>query len=54
MIIETIEMLRKGHHYGAGELTEFAKGKRQLILSYKGMKRKIKRKKESAKWSRKL
>lgn len=54
MITETIEMLRGGDFYGAGKLTEMAKGKHQLITGYKGMKRKIKRKKMGALWLRRL
>lgn len=43
MIAETIELLRRDEFYGAGEYTEIAKGKYQMITGFKGFKRKIKR-----------
>lgn len=54
MITETIEMLRGGDHFGAGELTEIAKGKRQLITTWKQARRRIIRQIQAKKWLKKL
>lgn len=43
MIVEIIKILQDGDYYGAGEHTEIAKGKREMITTWKGFKRKIKR-----------
>ena len=43
MIAEIIKILQDNDFHGAGEYTEIAKGKRELVTSFKGMKRKIKR-----------
>jgi len=44
MISSIIENLKKGDFYGAGDYTEIAKGKNEMVTSWKGIKRKIKRK----------
>tara|TARA_R110002074_G_scaffold183259_1_gene348334 strand:+ start:228 stop:383 length:156 start_codon:yes stop_codon:yes gene_type:complete len=44
MIAEIIKILQDGEYYGAGQYTEIAKGKREMISTWKGFKRKIKRK----------
>lgn len=43
MISEVIKILQDKDYYGAGEYTEIAKGKHQLVTSWRGVKRKIKR-----------
>lgn len=43
MISEIIRTLRSNEFYGAGEFTEIAKGKHELVSNWKGAKRKIKR-----------
>ena len=43
MITEIIKILQDDNFYGAGEYTEIAKGKREMVTSWKGIKRKIKR-----------
>ncbi len=43
MIAEIIKILQTKDFYGAGEYTEIAKGKHEIVTSFKGMKRKIKR-----------
>ncbi|MBV1928886.1 MAG: hypothetical protein KUG81_05180 [Gammaproteobacteria bacterium] len=43
MIAEVIKILRENDYYGCGEYTEIAKGKHELVTSWKGIKRKIKR-----------
>ena len=43
MISEIIKILQDKDYYGAGEYTEIAKGKHQLVLNWRGVKRKIKR-----------
>jgi len=43
MISEVIKILQSGDYYGAGDYTEIAKGKHQLVTSWKGIKRKVKR-----------
>ena len=43
MISEVIKILRSEDFYGAGEYTEIAKGKREMVTSWKGTKRKVKR-----------
>jgi len=42
MITEIIDLLQKGNFYGAGKYTEIAKGKYQLVTSWKIFKEKIK------------
>ena len=42
-IANIVELLRKNDFYGAGEFTEIAKGKRELITSMDIAKAKIKR-----------
>jgi hypothetical protein len=41
MIAEIISLLQKSDFYGAGECTEIAKGKKEIVTSWKGFKRKI-------------
>ena len=43
MIAEIIKILQTKDFYGVGEYTEIAKGKYEMVISWKGMKRKIKR-----------
>ena len=43
MIAEVIKILREGDFHGAGEYTEIAKGKHELVTDWKSIKRKIKR-----------
>jgi len=43
MIAEVIKILQDDNYYGAGEYTEIAKGKREMVSTWKGFKRKIKR-----------
>tara|TARA_R110000803_G_scaffold76454_3_gene141105 strand:+ start:5851 stop:6003 length:153 start_codon:yes stop_codon:yes gene_type:complete len=43
MIAEVIKILREDNYYGAGEYTEIAKGKHELVTDWKSIKRKIKR-----------
>lgn len=43
MISEIIKVLQSGDFYGAGEYTEIAKGKHQLVTNWRGFKRKVKR-----------
>jgi len=42
-ITEVIDILRRGDFYGAGNSVEIAKGKRQIVTSWSGLKTKIKR-----------
>jgi DNA invertase Pin-like site-specific DNA recombinase len=49
MIAEIIDLLRKGEFYGAGEYTEIAKGKHEMITNFSVFKNKIKRKWQSRK-----
>ena len=42
-ITEVIDILRKGDFYGAGDFVEIAKGKRQIVTSWSGLKTKVKR-----------
>lgn len=42
-MIEIIEALRKGQYFGAGEFTEIAKGKYELVKDFKTLKRKANR-----------
>ncbi len=42
-ITEVINILRKGDFYGAGDCVEIAKGKRQIVTTWSGLKTKIKR-----------
>ncbi len=41
-----IDTLRNGHFYGAGPMTEIAKGSNEMVTDWKGMKRKIRRKRK--------
>ena len=43
MISEIIKILQDKDYYGAGEYTEIAKGKHQIVTNWRGFKRKIKR-----------
>jgi hypothetical protein len=43
MISEIINVLRSNEFFGAGEFTEIAKGKYQIVKTFKGAKYKIKR-----------
>ena len=43
MISEIIKILQSKDYYGAGEYTEIAKGKHQLVTNWRGFKRKAKR-----------
>lgn len=42
-ITEVIDILRKLDFYGAGHYVEIAKGNREIVTSWSGLKRKIKR-----------
>ena len=42
-ITEVIDMLRRGEFYGAGEYTEIAKGKNEMVTTWRGLKKKVKR-----------
>jgi hypothetical protein len=43
MIKQIIETLQLDSFYGAGECTEIAKGKYELVTDFNGLKRKAKR-----------
>ena len=43
MIAQIIRTLQSNEFYGAGEFTEIAKGKNEIVTNRKGAKRKIKR-----------
>ena len=43
MIAEIVKILLEQDYYGAGEFTEIAKGKHQLVTDWKDIKRKTKR-----------
>jgi hypothetical protein len=43
MIAQIIKTLQSNEFYGAGNYTEIAKGKHELVTNWKGAKRKIKR-----------
>ena len=43
MIAKIIDLLQSNEFYGAGEFTEIAKGKNEIVTNWKGAKRKIKR-----------
>ena len=43
MIKDIIDILRSQPFYGAGKYTEIAKGKHEMVTTWRGMKRKIKR-----------
>jgi hypothetical protein len=43
MIGEIIKILQQDNYYGAGEFTEIAKGKHQMVTNWKDIKRKVKR-----------
>ena len=40
-MIEIINILRSGEFYGAGEFTEIAKGKKEMVTNWQVFKRKI-------------
>lgn len=42
-IIKAIETLRRAEYFGAGYATEIAKGKYEVVYSWSGLLRKIKR-----------
>ncbi len=42
-ITEVIDILRRGEFYGAGDYTEIAKGKNEMVTTWKGLKQKVKR-----------
>jgi hypothetical protein len=41
MIANTISILQSDNFYGAGEFTEIAKGKHELVSDWKGLKNKV-------------
>jgi hypothetical protein len=43
MITDIIDLLHSHQFYGAGEFTEIAKGKNEMVTNWSGLKRKIKR-----------
>jgi len=43
MISEIIKILQSNDFYGAGNYTEIAKGKHEIVTTFKGFKRKLKR-----------
>jgi hypothetical protein len=43
MLGNTISILQSNKFYGAGEFTELAKGKNELVSDWRGFKRKVKR-----------
>lgn len=43
ILTEIIDLLQKHHFKGAGEFTEFAKGKNEYITTFKDAFKKIKR-----------
>jgi len=42
-ITEVIDMLRRGEFYDAGDYTEIAKGKNEMVTTWRGLKQKVKR-----------
>ncbi len=42
-ITDVIDVLRRGDFYGAGECTEIAQGKHEVIYSWSALVRKVKR-----------
>lgn len=44
MITDILKILRQGEYYGGGDAIEFAKGSKEYITTWKGFKRKVKRK----------
>ncbi len=48
MIADIIKTLKSNDFYGAGKYTEIAKGKHQLVYSFKDFKRKLKRQHKSS------
>jgi hypothetical protein len=42
-ITEVIDMLRRGEFYGAGDFVEIAKGKNEMVTTWRGLKQKVKR-----------
>jgi hypothetical protein len=49
MIADIIKLLKSNDFYGAGEYTEIAKGKNEIILDFKTFKKKFIRKWQSRK-----
>ena len=47
MIAEIIKQLQRRDFYGAGSCVEIAKGKHEMVRSWKDIKRKIKRKRKA-------
>ena len=43
MIKQVLDALMLNPYYGAGECTEIAKGKNEIVTNFAGFKRKIKR-----------
>ena len=43
MITDIIDLLQTNNFYNAGEFTEIAKGKNEIVTDWKGFKRKVKR-----------
>jgi len=43
MIASIIDNLKKGDYYGAGDCTEIAKGKHEMVTSFKDVLKKAKR-----------
>lgn len=41
MIADIITLLQSNNFYGAGEFTEIAKGKNEIVFNWKDFKRKI-------------
>ena len=42
-ITEVIDILRRGEFYGAGDFVEIAQGKNEMVITWRGFKRKVKR-----------
>jgi hypothetical protein len=42
-ITEVIDILRRADFYGAGDCVEIAKGKNEMVISWRGLKQKVKR-----------
>ena len=47
MIAEIINILQKDDYYGSGEFVEIAKGKHEMVRSWKDINEKIKRKRKA-------
>lgn len=43
MIADIIKTLQENNYYGGGKHIEIAKGKHEMVTSFSGLKRKIKR-----------